>query len=133
MQRVSAADFMLEDLVDVYEIKRKLVEQSVKRLLDVHLGKYIPEEGEIVGLWEPVDLEIVARRIARYNVEKLSIKTIQEENDEEKDEYVVDEEEDNYVSDNYVSDNYVSDNYVIDVYDDYDEYDEYAVEVIKSV
>ena len=128
MQRVSAADFMLEDLVDVYEIKRKLVEQSVKRLLDLHLGKYIPEEGEIVGLWEPVDLEIVARRIARYNVEKLAIN---EENDEEKDEYVADEEEDNYVSDNYVSDNYVSDNYVsdnyvIDVYDD--DYDQYVVE-----
>jgi hypothetical protein len=87
MQRVSAADFMLYDLVDVYEIKRKLVERSVKRLLDVHLGKYIPEEGEIVGLWEPVDLEIFARRIARYNVDKLKIKTIQEEDDEEKDEY----------------------------------------------
>jgi hypothetical protein len=114
MQRVSAADFMLEDLVDVYEIKRKLVEQSVKRLLDVHLGKYIPEEGEIVGLWEPVDLEIVARRIARYNVEKLAIN---EENDEENDEEK-DEEKDEYVAD----DNYVSDNYVIDVYDDYDEY-----------
>ena len=118
MQRVSAADFMLEDLVDVYEIKRKLVEQSVKRLLDLHLGKYIPEEGEIVGLWEPVDLEIVARRIERYNVEKLAIKTMQEENDEEKEEYV------EYVADE--EDNYVSDNYVIDVYDD--EYDEYAVE-----
>jgi hypothetical protein len=70
----------------VYEIKRKLVEQSVKRLLDVHLGKYIPEEGEIVGLWEPADLEIFARRIARYN---LTIKPIQEQNDEEKDEYAI--------------------------------------------
>ena len=88
MQRVSAAaNFKLYDLVDVYEIKIKLVEQSVKRLLDVHLGKYIPEEGEIVGLWEPADLEIFARRIARYNVDKLKIKTIREEDDEEKDEY----------------------------------------------
>ena len=87
MQRVSAADFMLYDLVDVYEIKRKLVEQSVKRLLDVHLGKYIPEEGEIVGLWEPAELDIFARRIARYNVDKLKINTIREEDDEEKDEY----------------------------------------------
>jgi len=87
MQRVSAANFKLYDLVDVYEIKRKLVEQSVKRLLDVHLGKYIPEEGEIVGLWEPAELDIFARRIARYNVDKLKINTIREEDDEEKDEY----------------------------------------------
>jgi len=115
MQRVSAADFMLEDLVDVYEIKKKLVEQSVKRLLDVHLGKYIPEEGEIVGLWEPNELEIVARRIARYNVEKLTIKTIPEENDEEKDEYVYDDEQ--YVDDHN------PDSYVINIYDD-----EYGVE-----
>ena len=87
MQRFSAADFMLDDLVNVYEIKKMLVERSVKRLLDLHLGKYIPEEGEIVGLWEPIELELVARRIARYNVQKLEIKTIQEEDDEEKDEY----------------------------------------------
>jgi hypothetical protein len=80
----SAADFMIDDLIDIFEIKRKLVEQSVKRLLDVHLGKYVPEEGEIVGLWEPATLEIVARRIARYNVEKLKF---HEENDEEKEEY----------------------------------------------
>ena len=87
MQKVSAADFMLDDLVNVYEIKKMLVERSVKRLLDLHLGKYIPEEGEIVGLWEPIELELVARRIARYNIQKLEIKTIQEEDDEEKDEY----------------------------------------------
>ena len=80
----SAADFMIDDLIDIFEIKRKLVEQSVKRLLDVHLGKYVPEEGEIVGLWEPATLEIVARRIAHYNVEKLKF---HEENDEEKEEY----------------------------------------------
>jgi len=80
---------MIYNLVDVYEIKRKLVEQSVKRLLDVHLGKYIPEEGEIVGLWEPAELEIFARRIARYNIEKLTIKPIQEQDDEEKDEYAI--------------------------------------------
>ena len=87
MQRFSAADFMLDDLVNVYEIKKMLVERSVKRLLDLHLGKYIPEEGEIVGLWEPIELELVARRIARYNIQKLEIKTIREEDDEEKDEY----------------------------------------------
>ena len=86
---VSVANFMIYNLVDVYEIKRKLVEQSVKRLLDVHLGKYIPEEGEIVGLWEPAELEIFARRIARYNIEKLTIKPIQEQDDEEKDEYAI--------------------------------------------
>jgi hypothetical protein len=84
MQNTSATDFMIDDLVNVYEIKKKLVEQSVKRLLDVHLGNYVPEEGEIVRLWEPVELEIVARRIARYNIEKLKI---QEEDDEEKEEY----------------------------------------------
>jgi len=89
MQKVSVANFMIYNLVDVYEIKRKLVEQSVKRLLDVHLGKYIPEEGEIVGLWEPAELEIFARRIARYNIEKLTIKPIQEQDDEEKDEYAI--------------------------------------------
>ena len=80
----SAADFMIDDLVDIYEIKKKLVEQSVKRLLDVHLGKYVPEEGEVVRLWEPAELEIVARRIARYNIEKLKF---QEEEDEEKEDY----------------------------------------------
>ena len=74
-----AADFMLYDLVDVREIKRKLVEQSVQRLLDVHLGKYVPEEGEIVGLWEPATLEVVALRIARYNVEKMKIEEYEEE------------------------------------------------------
>jgi len=84
MQNTTATDFMIYDLVNVYEIKKKLVEQSVKRLLDVHLGNYVPEEGEIVKLWEPVELEIVARRIARYNIEKLKI---QEEDDEEKEEY----------------------------------------------
>ena len=89
MQNTSATDFMIDDLVNVYEIKKKLVEQSVKRLLDVHLGNYVPEEGEIVRLWEPVELEIVARRIARYNIEKLTIKPIQEQDDEEKDEYAI--------------------------------------------
>ena len=87
MQKVSAANFMHYNLVDVHEIKRKLVELSVKRLLDVHLGKYIPEEGEIVGLWEPAELEIFARRIARYNLDKLKIKTIYEDDSEEKYEY----------------------------------------------
>jgi hypothetical protein len=81
----SAASFMIDDLVDIREIKRKLVEQSVKRLLDVHLGKYVPEEGEIVRLWEPTELDIVARRIARYNIEKLKFQ--EEENDEEKEDY----------------------------------------------
>ena len=78
MQKVSAT----YNLVDVYEIKRKLVEERVKLLLDVHLGKYVPEEGEVVRLWEPMELEITARRIARYNIEKLK-----EGNDEEKEEY----------------------------------------------
>lgn len=86
----SAASFMIDDLVDIHEIKRKLVEQSVKRLLDVHLGKYVPEEGEIVRLWEPAELEIVARRIARYNIEKLKF---QEEEDEEKEKYYEEKEE----------------------------------------
>ena len=80
----AAADFMIDDLVDIYEIKKKLIEQSVKRMLDLHLGKYVPEEGEIVGLWEPAELEIVARRIARYNIEKLKF---QEDEDEDEDEY----------------------------------------------
>jgi hypothetical protein len=88
--RILASDFMLYDLVDIHEIKRKLVEQSVKRLLDLHLGKYIPEEGEIVGLWEPAALEIAAMRIARYNVEKMKVK--EEEQDEEKDDYYSDSE-----------------------------------------
>ena len=88
---VAAADFMIYDIVDVHEIKRKLVEQSVKRLLDLHLGKYIPEEGEIVGLWEPAALEVAAFRIARYNVEKMKVKE-EEENDEEKDDYYSDSE-----------------------------------------
>ncbi len=81
-QRNIAANFMLYDLVDVYEIKRKLVEQSVQRLLDVHLGKYVPEDGEIVGLWEPAALEVVALRIARYNVDKMKITTNDEEEKE---------------------------------------------------
>ena len=90
-QRVMAVDFMLYELVDVHEIKRKLVEQSVKRLLDLHLGKYIPEEGEIVGLWEPAALEIAAIRIARYNVEKMKVKK-EEGNNEEKADYYSDSE-----------------------------------------
>ena len=90
-QRIVATDFMLYDLVDIHEIKRKLVEQSVKRLLDLHLGKYIPEEGEIVGLWEPAALEVAAMRIARYNVEKMKVKE-EDENDEEKDDYYSDSE-----------------------------------------
>ena len=84
-----ASHFMIDDLVDNYEIKIKLVEQSVKRLLDVHLGKYVPEEGEIVGLWEPAELDVAARRISQYNIEKLKI---HEENDEEKDEYEYEQE-----------------------------------------
>jgi hypothetical protein len=87
----SAADFMIDDLVDIYEIKKRLVEQSVKRLLNLHLGKYIPEEGEIVELWEPDELEIAARRIARYNIEKLKFQEEEyydeEYYDEEKEEY----------------------------------------------
>jgi hypothetical protein len=62
---MQAADFM----IDTYEIKLKLIEQSVKRLLDAHLGTYIFEEGEIVELWEPDSLEIAARRIAQYNID----------------------------------------------------------------
>ena len=62
---MQAADFM----IDIYEIKLKLIEQSVKRLLDAHLGTYIFEEGEIVELWEPDALEIAARRIAQYNID----------------------------------------------------------------
>jgi len=62
---MQAADFM----IDTYEIKLKLIEQSVKRLLDAHLGTYIFEEGEIVELWEPDALEIAARRIAQYNID----------------------------------------------------------------
>jgi len=56
-------------MIDTYEIKLKLIEQSVKRLLDAHLGTYIFEEGEIVELWEPDALEIAARRIAQYNID----------------------------------------------------------------
>ena len=62
---MQAADFM----IDTYEIKLKLIEQSVKRLLDAHLGTYIFEEGEIVELWEPDALEIAARRVAQYNID----------------------------------------------------------------
>ena len=63
---MQAADFM----IDTYEIKLKLIEQSVKRLLDAHLGTYIFEEGEIVELWEPDAFEIAVRRIAKYNIDK---------------------------------------------------------------
>jgi hypothetical protein len=89
----SAADFMIDDLVDIYEIKKKLVEQSVKRLLDVHLGKYVPEEGEVVRLWEPAELEIVARRIARYNIEKLKFQEEEKEDYEEYEKYYEEKEE----------------------------------------
>ena len=81
----SAANYMIDDLVNIYEIKKKLVEQSVKQLLDVHLGKYVPEDDEVVRLWEPVELEITARRIARYNIEKLKFQ--EEGNDEENEDY----------------------------------------------
>ena len=89
----SAADFMIDDLVDIYEIKKRLVEQSVKRLLNLHLGKYIPEEGEIVELWEPDELEIAARRIARYNIEKLKFQEEEKEDYEEYEKYYEEKEE----------------------------------------
>ena len=66
---MQATDFMI-DSNDLYKIKFTLIEQSVKRLLDAHLGTYIFEEGEIVELWEPDDaLENTARRIAKYNID----------------------------------------------------------------
>jgi len=94
MQKTSAADFMIDDLVNIYEIKKKLVEQSVKRLLDVHLGNYVPEEGEIIKLWEPAELEVTAIRIARYNIENLRIQKYKEDEEEEEEEEDEDEEED---------------------------------------
>ena len=88
MQRVSATDFMIEEIFNLYEIKRKLVEQSVKRLLDVHLGKYIPEDGEIVGLWEPEELDSVARQIMLH---MCKIETVIEEDEDDFEEYEVSE------------------------------------------
>jgi hypothetical protein len=85
---------MIDDLVNIYEIKKKLVEQSVKRLLDVHLGNYVPEEGEIIKLWEPAELEVTAIRIARYNIENLRIQKYKEDEEEEEEEEDEDEEED---------------------------------------
>lgn len=63
---MQAADFMI-DSNELHEIKLKLIEQSVKRLLDAHLGTYIFEEGEIVELLEPDAVENAARRIAKFN------------------------------------------------------------------
>ena len=84
---MQATDFMI-DSNDLYKIKFTLIEQSVKRLLDAHLGTYIFEEGEIVELWEPDDaLENTARRIAKYNM------CDSESDDSESDESEFDESE----------------------------------------
>jgi hypothetical protein len=47
----------------ISNVKTHLIQQSIERLLDLHLGTYILEEGEIVDLWEPDELEIAAKEI----------------------------------------------------------------------
>ena len=79
---MQATDFMI-DSNDLYKIKFTLIEQSVKRLLDAHLGTYIFEEGEIVELWEPDDaLENTARRIAKYNIDMCDYESESDESDD---------------------------------------------------
>jgi hypothetical protein len=90
MQKTSAADFMIDEFVVFYDIKMNLLEQSVQRLLDVHLGNYVPEEGEIVKLWEPEELDSVSKRIAQYKIKNLRIQNYNDEDEEEDEE---DEEE----------------------------------------
>jgi hypothetical protein len=79
---MQATDFMI-DSNDLYKIKFTLIEQSVKRLLDAHLGTYIFEEGEIVELWEPDDaLENTARRIAKYNIDMYDYESDESKSDD---------------------------------------------------
>ena len=77
---MQAADFMI-DSNELHEIKLKLIEQSVKRLLDAHLGTYIFEEGEIVELLEPDAVENAARRIAKFNNDMRDYESDESESD----------------------------------------------------
>lgn len=77
----------------ISNVKRHLIQQSIERLLDLHLGTYVLEEGEIVELWEPDELEIAAKEIVertignRPSIERLHLERyILEEGDLEPDE-----------------------------------------------
>jgi len=74
------------DSNELHEIKLKLIEQSVKRLLDAHLGTYIFEEGEIVELLEPDAVENAARRIAKFNNDMRDYESDESESDESQEE-----------------------------------------------
>ena len=82
---MQAADFMI-DSNELHEIKLTLIEQSVKRLLDAHLGTYIFEEGEIVELLEPDAVENAARRIAKFNNYMRDYESDESESDESQEE-----------------------------------------------
>ena len=56
---MNAATFMIEEFRDL--IKRDLIEQNVRRLLDYHLGNYQLEEGEILEPWDLEELDKYVR------------------------------------------------------------------------
>jgi hypothetical protein len=91
--------FMIDEFVIFYDIKKNLLEQNAKQILDVHLGKYDFEEGEIVELWEPEEVDAFSRRIMQYKIENLRIQKYKDEEydeeyeEEEYEEYEEDEEE----------------------------------------
>ncbi len=65
---MNAAYFMIEELAlneqTVEQIKNELIEITVTRLLDYHLGNYELEEGEILEHWDLDDLTRIAKHIA---------------------------------------------------------------------
>ncbi len=52
---MNAATYIIEEFRD--QIKRDLIEQNVRRLLDYHLGNYLLEEGEILEPWNLEELD----------------------------------------------------------------------------
>jgi hypothetical protein len=52
---MNAATYIIEEFRD--QIKRDLIEQNVRRLLDYHLGNYQLEEGEILEPWNLEELD----------------------------------------------------------------------------
>jgi hypothetical protein len=59
---MTAAYFMREEILAT--IKAQIVEQSVNRLIQYHLGQYELEEGEIIDVeWSAEDLQATAEII----------------------------------------------------------------------
>jgi len=83
---MNAAYFMIEELAlneqTVEQIKNELIEITVTRLLDYHLGSYELEEGEILEHWDLNGLNRISKHIAIEQYKSL----LQQHDDEDVDE-----------------------------------------------